>query len=241
MSLIEGDRTLHLGETEELLITELGITRSTLHDRRLLRSVCEAVGIRSARLSAAGVAAVLRHIGQPDPTAFPATTTVAVDGSLFEKYPHFPDRMHEALQQIMGRDAERVVFAKGRGLAVCFMCEGASPTASRGSPPSPLPSRILLSLPSRSRSTHSSGWVGSGCCPDRRLQRLPVVGHGPSPPGIPAPSLSISTISTQFYLILLLLLPYCHVMPCHAREGVLCVPSPPPRGSHLPCRCSMRW
>jgi hexokinase len=62
------------------------IKTSTFKDRILLKRICELVGLRAARLSAAGIAAIVTKINRLD------GCTVAIDGSLFEKYPHFGNR-----------------------------------------------------------------------------------------------------------------------------------------------------
>jgi hypothetical protein len=73
----------------------------------IVRTVCELVGKRAARLSAAGVAAIVTKINRLD------GCTVAVDGSLFELYPHFANRMRDALRELLGMSSENVVLEQG--------------------------------------------------------------------------------------------------------------------------------
>ena len=51
-----------------------------------MRRVCEAITTRAARLAAMGIVTILRKIGKLD------KCTVAIDGTLYEKHPHFRER-----------------------------------------------------------------------------------------------------------------------------------------------------
>jgi hexokinase len=118
MSLIERDGTTDLREVEGFFNTR-GISNATLDDRALLKHVCQLVAARSARLSAAAVSAVIAWM-DPEPRE---VHTVAIDGSLFEKYPGFETRMTDVLKELYGETAEniRLVHSKdgsGKGAAV---------------------------------------------------------------------------------------------------------------------------
>ena len=39
--------------------------------------------------------------------------TVAIDGSLFELYPHYANRMRDALRDMLGLSAENIVLEQG--------------------------------------------------------------------------------------------------------------------------------
>ncbi|KAJ3140373.1 hexokinase A [Physocladia obscura] len=108
MSRIERDHTLDLSDTRTVLENMLKISRTTLADRRLVKSLCELVGKRSARLSAAGIAAVVTKMNKLD------GCTVGIDGSLFELYPHYSNRMRDALREILGLSAEYIVLEQAR-------------------------------------------------------------------------------------------------------------------------------
>ncbi|KAJ3108894.1 hexokinase A [Physocladia obscura] len=108
MSRIERDHTLDLSDTRTVLEDMLKIPRTTLADRRLVKSLCELVGKRSARLSAAGIAAVITKMNKLD------GCTVGIDGSLFELYPHYSNRMRDALREILGLSAEYIVLEQAR-------------------------------------------------------------------------------------------------------------------------------
>lgn len=68
------------------------------------------MGIRAARLSAAGIAAVVTKMNRLD------GCTVAIDGSVFEHYPHFANRMRDALHELVGLSSDNVEFALGEEL-----------------------------------------------------------------------------------------------------------------------------
>ncbi|KAJ3116408.1 hexokinase A [Nowakowskiella sp. JEL0407] len=108
MSRIERDHTTELSDTKAVLEDILNIPSTTESDRRLVKRICELVGIRSARLSAAGVAAVVTKINRFD------GCTIAIDGSLFAHYPHYANRMRDALREVLGLTAENIVLEQAR-------------------------------------------------------------------------------------------------------------------------------
>ncbi|MCM8773156.1 MAG: hypothetical protein NC820_00230 [Candidatus Omnitrophica bacterium] len=70
--------------------------RINLEDRLIVKDVCKKIACRSARLSAAIVFAIVTHIDKD----IDYYHTVAIDGSLFSKYPHFKDDMEETLREL---------------------------------------------------------------------------------------------------------------------------------------------
>lgn len=62
---------------------------------------------RSARLAAAGVAAIITKMNRLN------DCTVAIDGSVFVNYPHYANRMKDALREVVGITAENIVLAQG--------------------------------------------------------------------------------------------------------------------------------
>ncbi|CAO3674941.1 unnamed protein product [Umbelopsis ramanniana] len=123
MSAIEIDTSADLADTQYVLETVLGIPTTTLLDREMVKTLCRLVGIRAARLSAAGVAAVMTHCNLLPQEA----CTAAVDGSVFEFYPHFSHNMMKALKELFGEDVEKKIkFSQshdgsGLGAAVIAM------------------------------------------------------------------------------------------------------------------------
>ena len=105
---LTSDHSLSLSDTKQLLEDVLGVPTTTLEDRRIVKHVCELVGTRAARLSAAGIAALVTKINRLD------ACTVAIDGSVYEHYPHFGNRMRDALRELLGLTAENIVLEQAR-------------------------------------------------------------------------------------------------------------------------------
>ncbi|MCF7790359.1 MAG: hypothetical protein K9M56_00030 [Victivallales bacterium] len=118
MSLIQSDTTTNLGEIEEFL-TELGITKITLLDKKLLKKICSLVSTRAARVAAAAISAVLSWL---DPE-LKDEHTVGIDGSLFEKYPDFSNTMSEVFKMLFNEKAKNIKMelakdGSGKGAAI---------------------------------------------------------------------------------------------------------------------------
>ncbi|KAG0007309.1 glucokinase, partial [Entomortierella chlamydospora] len=132
MSAIENDSSTNLIPTAGVLEQELGVYLNTLVDREIVKSVCHFVGTRAARLSAMAVAAIIRQgmeVGALRDHKYPfklsaedkknsADTSesanwdpihVSVDGSVFEHYPGFKQRMQEALVELLGEHSKDIV------------------------------------------------------------------------------------------------------------------------------------
>ncbi|KAI9485145.1 hypothetical protein BDB00DRAFT_773595 [Zychaea mexicana] len=97
MSSIEMDSTPDLQETRHILEDVLSVPSTTLMDRQLVKKICQVVGRRAARLSACGLAAVLKQS-----SLVSAGCTIGIDGSLFEHYPGFESNMMQALKDMFG-------------------------------------------------------------------------------------------------------------------------------------------
>ncbi|KAL7323274.1 hypothetical protein PS15p_211200 [Mucor circinelloides] len=97
MSTIVDDDSSDLVEVRHILEETLQIPSTTLGDRQVVQVICKAVGRRAARLAACGVAGVLAHTGELD-----SDSAVAIDGSVYEFFPHFEKHMVEALEELFG-------------------------------------------------------------------------------------------------------------------------------------------
>ncbi|SGZ27055.1 BQ5605_C025g10040 [Microbotryum silenes-dioicae] len=103
-----GEFLSHSDNTDELL-TVTGLFAhfysldTTIKERQFFRRLAQLIGTRAARLSACGIAAIVSKQGYLEEGC-----GVATDGSLYNKYPKFPERISEALQDIFGE--------KGRGI-----------------------------------------------------------------------------------------------------------------------------
>ncbi|OBZ84568.1 Glucokinase [Choanephora cucurbitarum] len=110
MSLIVEDESAQLDQVGHVLQDTLQIPSTTLGDRQIVQAICNAVGRRAARLAACGVAGVLAHNSGLD-----ADSVVAIDGSVYEFFPHFEKHMMDSLHELFGQQAtERVKFNLAR-------------------------------------------------------------------------------------------------------------------------------
>lgn len=103
LSLMESD------PTDELLMiigifTHFFAVETTLAERQFFRALAKLVGKRAARLSACGIAAIVSKMGYLDEGC-----AVGADGSLYNKYPGFAERIHEGLQDIFGEKGKNIV------------------------------------------------------------------------------------------------------------------------------------
>ncbi|CCD26900.1 hexokinase 2 NDAI_0I03320 [Naumovozyma dairenensis CBS 421] len=89
---IEEDPFENLEDTDALLQKDLGIS-TTVQERKLIRRLCELVGIRAARLAVCGIAAIFQKRGYKSGHA-------ACDGSVYKLYPGFQQHAAEALRDI---------------------------------------------------------------------------------------------------------------------------------------------
>lgn len=98
MAKIEADTSPRLTASAKAL-EEAGLAASSLRDRALLREACVNISTRAARLSAIGVASLLEQQG----TLATGEATVAIDGTVFECYPYFKERMEFGVEMMMGK------------------------------------------------------------------------------------------------------------------------------------------
>ncbi|KAI8049792.1 hexokinase-domain-containing protein [Gilbertella persicaria] len=96
MSNIEADDSNDFANTKEILDTNLNFHDVTTDEAGFIKKICELVGKRAARLAAAAIAAIVEHcdIG-------PEGCDIGIDGSLYEFYPSFEERMYQALEEMM--------------------------------------------------------------------------------------------------------------------------------------------
>lgn len=101
MASIEKDTSAELTATKKIFDEEFH-TETNLTDRQVVHRLCQLISTRSARISGAAVAAVL--IGEGEARYATPPGTLAGDGSVFNLYPGFQDRMKSALVELMGSD-----------------------------------------------------------------------------------------------------------------------------------------
>lgn len=103
LSLMESD------PTDELLMvigifTHFFALETTLAERQFFRALAKLIGRRAARLSACGIAAIVSKMGYLEEGC-----SVGADGSLYNKYPGFADRVHEGLQDVFGDKGRNII------------------------------------------------------------------------------------------------------------------------------------
>ncbi|KAG0032958.1 glucokinase [Podila clonocystis] len=106
MSTIESDNSAEHSAVDRVFKTSFGIEGLTAEDRIRVNDLIHAIGLRSAAMVAAACSALLykangRSVNLDDTSEI---TTIGIDGSVFEKYPHFSRSMMEALADILGED-----------------------------------------------------------------------------------------------------------------------------------------
>ncbi|KAJ1719934.1 hypothetical protein LPJ53_005377 [Coemansia erecta] len=79
------DESPTLSEIQQVIEKTMGVPRSTLVDRRILRAIAHLVGERAARLSSIGVVATL--LKRPELLSKPIH--IGIDGSMYEHFPNF--------------------------------------------------------------------------------------------------------------------------------------------------------
>ncbi|XP_015276620.1 PREDICTED: hexokinase-2 isoform X2 [Gekko japonicus] len=81
------------------ILTKLGLDPSH-EDCVATQRICEIVSTRSANLCGAALAAVLRRIKE-NKGVDRLRSTVAVDGTVYKKHPHFARRLHKAVRRLL--------------------------------------------------------------------------------------------------------------------------------------------
>jgi len=106
-------------------LEDWGIRTAAAGDARALRAVARIVSVRAARVAAAVLAAT---VTKNDP-ALDRRHTIAVDGSIFHKYPGFAARMEETLRELYGGRSARLTLAPirdGSGLGAAVIAAAVS-------------------------------------------------------------------------------------------------------------------
>ncbi|KAF9428028.1 glucokinase [Podila epigama] len=106
MSTIESDNSAGHEAIDRVFKTSFGIEGLTAQDRADVFELIHTVGKRSAKMTAAACAALLQKANGASVKLDNVNeiTTIGIDGSVFEKYPHFSRKMMEALTEILGQD-----------------------------------------------------------------------------------------------------------------------------------------
>jgi hexokinase len=123
-SLIDGDSTSELAETEKIVQKYLGFA-TTPEERLEIQRLAKAIGRRSARLSSIPLAGLIIHTKAME--KFEGDVDIGADGSVVQFYPNFEKMVREALNATLGPDSSNRVclgIAKdgsGVGAALCAL------------------------------------------------------------------------------------------------------------------------
>ncbi|MBT3181171.1 MAG: hypothetical protein HN337_01540 [Deltaproteobacteria bacterium] len=119
MSLIESDNTTRLTKINGYL-EGMGVIASSIAERRAMKDVCRIVSGRAARISAAGISSILTWM---DPE-LNYKHTIAIDGTMYEKYPGFRRNIISALREIHSRSSKNIKLTRakdGSGIGVAVV------------------------------------------------------------------------------------------------------------------------
>ncbi|KAF9777200.1 hypothetical protein IL306_004505 [Fusarium sp. DS 682] len=121
LSAIEEDTSKDFRKSYDLSVSQLGVSPS-LQELEFMRQVATLITTRAARLSSTGVAAICikRNL---------KTCHVGVEGSLFEKHPHFKQELSKALGEILdwpevsktGKDDVEFMLSPGSGVGAAVI------------------------------------------------------------------------------------------------------------------------
>jgi hexokinase len=123
----------HMAETaeKETFLRVFGMHDASDADKRCVNEVFRIVAERSARLAGAGIAAVVSWMD----VDLERTHAIAIDGSLFLRYPGYPAAVRSLLQELYGKRANRISFlpvSDGSGIGAAVVAAVA--VASHASP-----------------------------------------------------------------------------------------------------------
>ncbi|KAF9916812.1 glucokinase [Lobosporangium transversale] len=96
MGALEGDESAQLDVIENHFLSSYNL-KTSLSDRETIKYICQLISTRAARLSAVGIAALIK---KRQMLTKPNQTIVGIDGSLFNKYPNFRPHIEGALNEI---------------------------------------------------------------------------------------------------------------------------------------------
>ena len=83
---------------------DFGVRDVSELDRRTIRELCRIVCTRSARIAGVAIAAVVAWMD----ANIESCHTIAIDGTLFEKYPGYQDHIEGILRELFGERAKRI-------------------------------------------------------------------------------------------------------------------------------------
>lgn len=122
MSEIERDDTMQLIHVDAFL-KRIDINNTSYQERKLLKELCHAVALRSARLVSGAIAAIVDRMGKKD-----TKSVVAIDGALFEHYPGYAGHIEQGLKEIGYNNVVLKLIKEGSGYGAAIAANVMSST-----------------------------------------------------------------------------------------------------------------
>ncbi|MEW6170266.1 MAG: methyltransferase domain-containing protein, partial [Candidatus Omnitrophota bacterium] len=146
MARIEGIWNL-FGFGPWFVLRKMGLKNISLQDARVIREVCKIVSTRAARIAVSVLAGAVTYQDRD----LTRTHTVAIDGSIYEKYPRFARRMRQTFAEIFGPDKAKrikmVLTKDGSGVGAAIIAAMASSQRQNATPRNGGVSTLGFSLP----------------------------------------------------------------------------------------------
>ena len=117
---VESDPVGEYTQAKIALKNKLGMHNVLDQDCYELRRLCESVTTRAAHLTAATIVALLKKMGDND-------VSIAVDGDLFRRHPHFKYNMETKIRQLMGANFQVKTFEQDIGIGAAFLAANVKP------------------------------------------------------------------------------------------------------------------
>lgn len=111
MAAMHHDESADLKVVGNKLKDILEVPNSTLKMRKIVVALCDIITSRGARLSAAGIAGILKKLGKDTlKDGENQRSVIAVDGALFERYTKFRNCLEETMKELLGDAVDSIVI-----------------------------------------------------------------------------------------------------------------------------------
>lgn len=111
ISAMHHDETPALKIVAEKLEETLEIAGTSLETRKMVVEIIDIIATRAARLTAAGLAGILKKLGR-DGSIEKRRSVIVIDGGLFEHYAKFSKCLETTLSELLGEELSKSVVVK---------------------------------------------------------------------------------------------------------------------------------
>ncbi|XP_020517427.1 hexokinase-2, chloroplastic isoform X2 [Amborella trichopoda] len=123
---MQQDQSSDLKLVGKILSDTLGVDDSSLGIREMAIDICDAIVKRGGRLAGAGIVGILQKMDADSKgTIFRKRTVVAMDGGLYENYPHYRKYIKEAVIGLLGSEISKNVVIEhskdGSGIGAALL------------------------------------------------------------------------------------------------------------------------